>query len=114
MVTTSDIVQVTVAATNNSLVNTEKVGSGNNAKIFSPGSINLKVSPDPVNILNIYTMGFEQNKKLTISVISVSGIIIKISIESNYANECFFIEARGLLFKSLSGEKILYTRFVKM
>ena len=118
MVTTSDVVQVTVTATNNSLVNTEKAGNGNSAKIFSSGSLNLKVSPVPAKkIVNIYTTGFEKNKKVTISVLSVSGVIIKtIHTASNPTMQMDVSSLRsGVYFlKVLTGEKILHTRFVKL
>ncbi len=119
-VTTSDIVNVTVAAPNNLSVNSGKtnISNGSNAKLFSTGSLSLKADPNPVkNILNIYITGFERNKKLTISVVSVSGVVLNtIQKTSNQIVQMDVSSLKqGIYFlKVLSGDKILYTQFVKL
>ncbi len=78
----------------------------------------MKADPDPAkNILNIYTTGFEQNKKLTISVVSVSGVVVK-TIQKT-SNQIMQMDVSSLspgvyFLKILSGDKILYTQFVKL
>ncbi len=120
-VTTSEIVYVSVKAPDNSLVNTgiSSQNNGNNAKLFSTGSLSLKTSPNPVkNILNIYTSGFDQNKKSAVSVVSVSGALIK-GLQSNNLNKKITLDvstlSAGVYFiKVINGDKVIYTKFIKL
>ncbi len=92
--------------------------NGSNAKLFSTGSLSLKAAPNPVkNILNLYTTGFEQKKQLTISVVSLSGAVIK-TIQKT-SNQTMQINVSSLtsgvyFLKVVSESKTLYTRFLKL
>jgi hypothetical protein len=79
----------------------------------------LKAAPNPVkNILNIYTSGFDQNKRSTVSVVSVSGALIK-SLQSNNLNKKITLDvstlSAGVYFiKVINGDKVIYTKFIKL
>ncbi len=94
-----------------------KSSQNNEAKIKDlPG---IKLSPNPAkNILNIYTNGLKQNKPLTISVISASGIIMK-TLRSNSSTEKIQLDVSSYgsgvyAVKIISGERIRYRQFVKL
>jgi len=118
--TTSDVVNVSVVSPCSSPVSLEKnvTNIESNARLLSAGSISLRAGPDPAqNILNIYTSGFQQNKKLAISVVSVSGVTIKTIYAK--ANQTTQMNVSALapgvyLLKAFSGDQILYSQFVKL
>jgi ELWxxDGT repeat protein len=120
VVTTSAVVHVSVKAPDVPFVSMGKanVSDGSNAKLFSTGSFGVKASPNPArNILNIYTSGFEQNKNVTISVVSVSGTVLK-TIQKT-SNQMMQLDVSSLgsgtyFIKVTSGDKVLTTQFVKL
>ncbi len=119
VVTTSAVVHVSVRGKGFPFVTTQKSSTNNekSAKLFSEGSLSLKVGPNPVkNILNLYTTGLE-NKRLTISVVTVSGIVIKTIQKTSGQTMQMDVSSlkSGVYFlKVLSGDKVLYTQFVKL
>ncbi len=120
VVTTSAVVHVSVRGKGFPFVSTEKsnTNNGRNAKLFSTGSLSVKATPNPVkNMLNVYTTGFEQNKQLTISVVSRSGAVIK-TIEKT-SGQTMQMDVSSLkpgvyFLKVVSEDKTLYTQFVKL
>ena len=81
--------------------------------------IQLELAPNPVkSILNIYTTGLQKNKQLIVSIISTSGVIMKIkrlststqTIQLNVAS----LLSGAYIIKIVSGDKILYKPFVKL
>ena len=112
---TSDPVTVNVTAPNVLMASTRNqslVGSK-----LGLNSVSLKLSPNPVrNTLQIFTKG-SQNKSSTISVISVSGVVLKtIQPTSNQRMQMDVSSLRpGVYFlKVLCGDKVLYKQFVKL
>ncbi len=112
-VTTSAVVHVSVRGKGFPFVTTEK-----SAKLFSTASLSLKAVPNPVkNILNLYTTGFDHNKKLTISVVSVSGVVMN-SVHKTASQtmqmDVSLLKPGKYFLKVVSGDKTLYTQFVKL
>ncbi len=124
--TASAPVKVSVAKTKSSV--SSRPSSDNSAAVadstidkldFSDNTASLKVSPNPVSTtLNIATKGLEQNKELTISVVSVSGSTIK-TIRSNTSAQVVQIDVSSLnngvyIIKVVCGNKVLSQQFVKL
>ena len=88
-----------------------------NNKTVINDAVSLKLSPNPAtNVVNIYTKGLQQNKPATISIISVSGIVLK-TMQSN--NSTTQLDVSSLVsgvytIKIVSGDKVSYTQFVKL
>lgn len=80
-------------------------------------AISLKLSPNPAhNILNITTEGIERNRQTTMSLISSSGTILK-TMRSNKSIQPLDVSAlaKGVYtIRILSGDKVIYRKFVKL
>ncbi len=78
----------------------------------------VKAGPNPVkNILNLYTTGFEQNKQLIISIVSLSGVVIKTIHKTS--GQIMQMDVSSLkpgvyFLKVVSEHKTLYNQFVKL
>jgi len=113
--TTSAPVTIVVTSANAMIVS--KKPSENNK---TPLTDDLRISlyPNPAtNIVNIFTKGLQQNKTATISIISVSGIVLKTmqTISSTQTQLNISTLAKGVYtIKIISGDKILYKQFVKL
>jgi len=87
--------------------------------IVSSRPLSLNVNPNPVaNTLNISVDGLQVNSKSAISVLSVSGAVIK-TIQSNGLNKKVQLDVSSLsagvyFIKVMNGDKILYKQFVKL
>lgn len=82
--TTSATVTVAVASVNANM--TSKPSFLKSQSSMSNAAL-LKIAPNPaLNIVNIYTKGLHQNKQTTISIISVSGMIMK-TIQKSSSNK---------------------------
>ena len=80
-------------------------------------ALSLRLSPNPAtNIANIYVNGLQQNKPATISIISLSGIVLKTMQISNAATQLNISSLAGGVYtiKIASGDKVLYKQFVKL
>lgn len=110
--TTSAPVGISVTAAAKSMVTGDKLNSFN-------GLLGLNVNPNPVaKTLNISIEGLQTNHKSGISVLSVSGVVIK-TIQSNALNKNVHLDVSSLsagvyFIKLINGDKILYKQFVKL
>lgn len=110
--TTSAPVAIFVGAASVPLAREGKSGSAKQP--LSPN-----VNPNPAtNVLNISAYGLQENKKSMISVLSVSGMVLK-TIQSNALNKNVKLNVSSLsagvyFIKVINGDKILYKQFVKM
>ena len=118
-VTTSDMVPVTVGSSN-SLASRPSVNSANAAATLDNKSLSLKLSPNPArNILNIATSGFNQSDKVTISIVSSSGTVIKTIQPGAGLSPVVQIDvsalSNGIYFvKLVSGSKVFNQKFIKL
>jgi hypothetical protein len=89
-----------------------------NSKTNISDVVSLTLAPNPANnILNIYTTGLQRNKQLFVSVISASGATVK-TLQTNSSTQILQLDVSSLAsgvynIKLVSGEKILYKKFVK-
>ena len=110
--TTSAPVAISVTAAGNSIVTAGKLN-------FSNRPLSLNVNPNPVaKTLNVSIYGLQTNNRSTISVLSVSGVIIK-TIQSNTLNKNVQLDVSSLsagvyFIKVISGDKVVYKQFVKL
>lgn len=78
----------------------------------------LKLAPNPAtNVINIYTTGLQQDKQVTITVISASGAVLK-TIQSGSA-KTIQLDVSSLVsgvytIKLASGDKVMYKQFLKL
>lgn len=90
-----------------------------NEKIAVNGALSIKLSPNPAtNFVNIYTKGLYQSQPITLSVISVSGIVIK-TMQINSSLQTVQLDVSSLtsgvyMIKMIGGDKVLYKQFVKL
>ena len=88
-----------------------------NQKTVLNDALSLNLNPNPAtNIVNIYTSGLQQSKPATLSIISVSGIVLKTIHINNAATR---LDVSSLIsgvytIKIISGDKVLHNRFVKL
>ena len=86
---------------------------------LSSRALSLNVNPNPVaNTLNISVDGLQTNKQSSISLLSVSGVVIK-TIQSNTLNKNTQLNVSSLsagvyYIKVINGDKVLYKQFVKL
>ncbi len=82
-------------------------------------AISLGVYPNPArNIINISAKGLQQNKQATISVISASGAVMKMML-TNSSTQTIQMDVSSWVsgvytIKVISGDKVVYKRFVKL
>ena len=117
-VTTSKAVVVTVAPARNGFAN--RANAASSSDILNNESLSLKLSPNPAqNILNISAAGFKQDEKVSISIISASGILIKTIQPGASLNQILQVDvssfSNGIYFvKVVSGDKVLNQKFIKL
>jgi uncharacterized delta-60 repeat protein len=93
--------------------------SNDNSKSNKNSKVDLTIAPNPANnILNIYTTGLQRNKQATISVISSTGVVMKTkqlssSTQTTQLNVSS-LKSGVYIIKLVSGDEILYRRFVKL
>lgn len=81
--------------------------------------VSVSLSPNPVsNILNISTKGFQQNKPVTISVLSISGVLNK-TINTSASNQVVQVDVSSLqrgvyMVRIISGGRMVTKQFVKL
>ena len=91
--------------------------SSQNEKIALNDALTLRLSPNPASdIVNIQPGGLQQNKPATLSIISISGNVLKNIQISKTATQ---LDVSSLIsgvytIKIVSGERILYKQFVKL
>jgi len=111
--TTSAPVTIRVKSMNTMMVSSKPV----NNKTVINDAVSLKLSPNPAtNLVTIYTNGLQQNKPAIISIISVSGIVLK-TMQSN--NSTTQLDVSSLVsgvytVKIVSGDKVMYKQLVKL
>jgi predicted phage tail protein len=99
------------------IVSSKRSSDGNNLGITD--AVSLALTPNPaMNVLNINARGLHQNKALTISVVSASGVLMK-TMQSNTSTKTIQMDvssfAKGIYtIKLISGNKVLYKQFVKL
>lgn len=82
-------------------------------------AVSLKLAPNPAtNIVNISTTGLEQDNQAAISVISASGVVMKM-MQSNSSAKTVQLDISLLVggvytVKVMSGDKALCKQFVKL
>jgi hypothetical protein len=80
-------------------------------------ALSLTLIPNPArNTLQIFAKGLEVNKVSTISVISSAGVIMR-SLQVNSLNEQLdvsYLKSGVYFIKVISGDRIMYKRFVKL
>jgi len=87
--------------------------------IEANNNVSLQISPNPAtNILNVNTNGLIPNKKLTISIISASGIVMQTRSSTTSTNVVQLNISpliKGVyILKVVSGDKVFLKQFVKM
>ncbi len=111
--TTSAPVTIRVTSANAMIVSNRP----ENGKMPVSGAVSLKLSPNPAtDVVNVYTDGLQQSKPATISIISVSGIVLKTMQSSNSTTQLDVSSLVSGLYtiKIVSGDKIMYKQFVKL
>jgi hypothetical protein len=119
--TTSAPVTVRVTSPNTPIVSSRPTDN----KKGIMGTIDIKVAPNPAtNAVNIYMNGLQQNRTVTISVISVSGIVMKTmktmkTMKINNSIQTIQLDVSSLVrgaytIKITSGDKTAYKQFVKL
>ena len=89
-----------------------------NIKTDVNGALSMSLSPNPVSkSLHISAIGLQQNKQTTISVLSASGAVMK-TVNSNNTIKVLQLDVSSLvsgvyIVKVISGDKVMYKRFVK-
>jgi hypothetical protein len=89
-----------------------------NDKTDINGALSLSLSPNPVSkALHISAIRLQQNKQTTISVLSASGAVMK-TVNSNNTIKVVQLDVSSLvsgvyIVKVISGDKVMYKRFVK-
>jgi bifunctional DNase/RNase len=79
----------------------------------------MSLSPNPTsNILNISTKGFQQNRPLTITVLSISGVSYK-TINSSTSRQVVPVDVSSLqngvyIARIICNNRILNKQFVKL
>ena len=80
-------------------------------------ALTLKLGPNPASsILNILLDGLQPNKPATMAIISISGIVLK-NIQINKSATQLDVSAltSGVyIMRIISGDKVLYKKFVKL
>ncbi len=81
--------------------------------------VSIKLWPNPAgNTLNIYSDGLVQNKQTNLSVISVSGVVMK-TIQLYSVNQTIQLDVSSLAsgvytIKFICGDKVMYKQFIKL
>jgi hypothetical protein len=92
--------------------------SQNKTAVNNRNILSVKLGPNPVNnVLSVFVQGIEKNRDLKISILSINGITIK-SINSNTLTSVKPVDVSNLnagmyLVQAISGDKIIYEKFVK-
>lgn len=111
--TISKSVLIKVVSPKTSIVSSRPLSADNKT-----GITGLRLIPNPVNnVLQIYTNGL-QSKPSTISVISVTGVVMK-TIQSNASNKVVQLDVSSLvrgvyIIKVINGGKVAYKQFLKL
>jgi len=114
---TSAPVVIVVTEPNTPIVSSRKLFSDAITRANTDATI--KVWPNPASdIIYINSLGFQQNRNTIISVISASGVAMKVS-QSSVLNQTIQLDVSSLLsgvytIKVICGDKILYKLFVKL
>ncbi|MEO6454459.1 MAG: FG-GAP-like repeat-containing protein [Ginsengibacter sp.] len=82
-------------------------------------AVTLKLMPNPANnLLTIYTTGLQNNKQATLSIMSVSGALMKTKkingLTGNIQLNVSSLARGTYTIKLISGDKIMYKKFVKL
>ena len=110
--TTSAPVMISVTAASKSIATAGKLSLSN--KLLS-----LNVNPNPVaKTLNVSVNGLQTNNRSTITVLSVSGALIK-TIRPGALNKNVQLDVSSLnggvyFIKVINGDKVMYKQFIKL
>lgn len=121
-VSISDVVNIIVTVQGKSIVSSRPISGNENTSpaLLDNKSLNVKLSPNPAsNVLNILANGFTQNEKLTVSILSASGSVIKIIKSSISASQIIRVDVSSLksgvyVVKVAAGSKVLSKEFIKL
>ena len=108
---------LTITVTNAMIVSSKALAE--NEKTSLNNTLQLKAFPNPAtNVINLSTTGLTKDKQATISVISASGVVMK-TIQSNSSTKTVQLNlsllAKGVYtIKLVSGDKVMYKKFVKL
>ena len=112
--TTSAPVTITITSAKAMIVSSKPI----NNKTGIKEEISVKLSPNPAsNIVNLYTSGLKPNKPADISIISISGIVLKKVQTSNAVQMQVDVSSlvKGVYtIKIASGDKVIFKQFVKL
>jgi uncharacterized delta-60 repeat protein len=114
--TTSKPVTVKIESTNGVIVSNKQAIS--NETLLNNHS-GFTISPNPaVDVINLYIMGLQQNKPVTVSVISTSGVAERVIQLSNSA-KTLQLDVSSLVkgvytIRLITGNKVMYKQFVKL
>ena len=106
---------VTVTVSDASIVSSKPYSE--NKKTALNDALSLRLAPNPAsNIVNIFTSGLQQSKPATLSVISLSGIVLKTINISNPATQLdvSLLVSGVYTIKIISGDKIVWKQFMKL
>jgi uncharacterized delta-60 repeat protein len=90
-----------------------------NRKTSLNDAFGIRLSPNPViNTVNLYTKGLQQNKRLTVSILSVSGITVKM-FETGSDARSIQLDVSSLasgvyMIKVVNAKDVFYKQFVKL
>jgi len=109
---------INITVTSNPLIVSNKQSLANKV-IGVKDALSMQLTPNPAgNIVNIYTTGLQREKHITISIISVSGIVLK-TIQTGNLTQILPLDVSSLVkgvytIKVISGDKMMYKQFVKL
>ena len=107
---------ITVTVTSNSSITSNRPYSKTEIAALND-ALSLRLSPNPAgNVVNISASGLQQNKPATLSIISVSGIVLKTMQMSNSATQLDVSSLTSGVYtiKIVCGDKIMHRQFVKL
>jgi len=114
---TSAPIKIIVTAPDTPIVNSRKPLINDLTGINK--GVSIKLWPNPAsNTLNIVSNGLVQNKQTTVSVISVSGVVMK-TMQLYSKNQSIQLDVSSLAsgvytIKCICGDKVIYKQFIKL
>ena len=108
---------VTVKVANPPIVSSKPLQVSSEPIVSDP--VSLKLAPNPAtSIVNISTTGLPQDQQATISVISATGVVMKM-MQIKSLTRTIPLDVSSLLrgeytVKIISGDKVLYKQFLKL
>ncbi|WP_018615328.1 Ig-like domain-containing protein [Segetibacter koreensis] len=116
--TISATLTIKVMPANTTPVNRKPINLDGQSVISNTAGITL--APNPANnTINIYTGSLQQNKPLTLLIISTSGVLLQTIQSNNSPARVIQLDVSSVTsgvytIKIMSGDKVVYKRFVKL